>query len=216
MPKFPKFKPGKHITVLGNVGSGKTYATKNVFIVPWDRIIVLDSEEDDYPEFPNVSAKRALKLAKSDYAFVVRIPTSGVREADEELLEGLCHGLLKDGHDLLLVIEEATDYSDASYIPPYLRALMRRARHRGITVLISTQRPAMMSKDYYALSVHHFFFFLSDYDTSHVKDYAKFLNERMSEIPYESYKCLYQAPDSSVTVLEPVDEYDWKGRLKRN
>ena len=210
-----EIKRGQHCTVLGNIGSGKTFFNRNGLLPPSSRIIVLDSEEDDYPDFPAVGVEKAVRLAKSNYSFVVRVPTTGVRENDEALLESLCMGLLKSGHDLTLLIEEATDYSDASYIPPYLRALMRRARHRNISVIISTQRPAMLSKDYYALSVHHFAFYLSQYDTSHVKDYAPYLSERMEEIPYGSFRCLYEAPDGSVTVLAPVSEYDWSNRLKK-
>lgn len=210
------FKAGQHVTILGNVGSGKSYFEKNAIAPMFSRIIILDSEEDDYPEFPNVSVERALKLAKSDYSFYVRVPTSGLREQDEATIEKLSTGLIEVGHDLTLIVGEATDYSDASYIPPHLRSLMRRARHKGITVVISTQRPAMLSKDYYALSLHHFYFYLSDYDVAHVKDYAPFLKERMNEIPYGSYRCIYQAPDGAVTVLAPCDEYDWSSRLKRS
>ena len=210
-----EIKRGQHCTVLGNVGSGKTFFNRNALLPPSARIIVLDSEEDDYPDFPVVSVKRAIDLAHSEYAFAVRVPTSGVREEDEATLEELSRGLLERGHDLTLLVEEATDYSDASYIPPYLRALMRRARHRNLSIIISTQRPAMLSKDYYALSVHHFTFYLSQYDVSHVRDYAPYLSERMEEIPYGSFKCLYEAPDGSVAVLAPVDKYDWSERLKR-
>lgn len=208
-----EIKAGQHITSVGTVGAGKTFGNKNGLLPLWRRGIILDSEEDDYPEFPNVSVDTALKLAKSNYDFMVRVPTVGDRQFDEPTLEKLCAGLLKDGHDLVLLIEEATDYSDASYIPPYLRALIRRARHRKINVIISTQRLQMMSKDYFALSVHHLFFFLSDYDAERVKDYAPFLKERMREIPYESYRSLYQAPDGSVVVFEPFQKYDWDTRL---
>lgn len=210
-----EIKRGQHSTVLGNVGSGKTFFTRNGLLPPSPRIIVLDSEEDDYPDFPAVSVKRALRLAASEYAFVVRVPTTGLRETDEQTVETLCEGLLKKGHDLTLAIEEATDYSDASYIPPYLRALMRRARHRNISVIISTQRPAMMSKDYYALSVHHFTFFLSQYDVSHVSDYMPYTKDLMAEIPYGSFRCIYEAPDGSTMILDPVPKYDWAGRLKK-
>jgi DNA helicase HerA-like ATPase len=209
-----EIKTGQHCTVLGNVGSGKTFNNRNLLLPLWDRIIVLDSEEDDYPDFPNVSVKKAIRLAKSNYRFVVRVATTGNREIDEKSVEDLCQGLLQHGHDLVLLIEEATDYSDASYIPPYLRSLMRRARHRRINVIISTQRPAMLSKDYYALAIHHQFFYLSDYDVSHVKEYAPYLTENMSRIPYGSFKSIYQAPDGSIVILAPCKEYNWEARLK--
>lgn len=210
-----RIEGGQHVTTVGIVGGGKTFFNRNALLPVFDRIIVLDSEEDDYPDFPNVSVDKAIKLAKSNFSFAVRVPTVGDRKFDEPTLEKLSEGLLAQGHDLVLLIEEATDYSDASYIPPYLRALMRRARHRDINVIVSTQRLQMLSKDYFALSVHHVYFFLSDYDCERVKDYAPFLKERMGEIPYQSYRSLYQGPDGNVIVLKPAEEYEWESRLKR-
>lgn len=210
-----KMKWGQHITTLGNVGSGKTYFNRNGLLPLYDRIIVVDSEPDDYPDFPKVPVKKAVKLSASKYRFAVHVPTRGSREFDEETIEALSMGLLSKGRETVLLLEEATDYSDASYIPPYLRSLMRRARHRKITVIVSTQRPAMLSKDYYALSVHHFFFYLSDYDVMAVKPYAPFLAERMHQIPYESYRCLYQAPSGEIITLNPIPKYNWSGRFAR-
>lgn len=210
-----RIKWGEHCTVLGNIGSGKTFFNRNGLLPLYDRIVVVDSEPDDYPDFPKVSVKKAIDLAKSRYEFVVHVPTQGAIELDEPTIEALSWGLVKKGSKLCLLLEEVTDYSNASYIPPYMRSLIRRARHRDITVIISTQRPAMLSKDLYALSVHHVYFYLSDYDVSHVREYAPFLEERMSEIPYGSFKSIYQDPAGKVVILPPVPEYSWARRLKR-
>ncbi len=207
-------QPGQHCTTMGNVGSGKTFFNKNGLLPACSRAVVLDSETDDYPEFTNVSVKQALHLAKGDTGFFVRVPTKGSIEFDEPVVEELCSGLLDVGHELTLLIEEATDYSDASYIPPYLHAVMRRARHKKMSVIISTQRPARLSKDYYSLALHHFFFSLSDFDVERT-DYARFLEQYEKEIPYGSFKSLYQGPDKGVKILGPVSKYDWKARFER-
>jgi hypothetical protein len=214
-----RIKPGEHVTTMGIVGSGKTYFNRNGLLPTSYRAVILDSEEDDYQDFPHVDVKHALRLAKSDYEFFCHIPTKGDRDFDEPVLEELCAGLLTKpyGHDFTFLIEEATDYSDASYIPPYLHAIMRRARHHKISVIVSTQRPARMSKDYYSLSKHHFFFALDDFDVERT-DYAKFLAEHAAEIPDGSYRCIYKrsgaAPDD-ITILAPVAKYDWAARLRR-
>ncbi len=212
-----KIEWGQHITVVGTVGSGKTFFNRNAILPAYSRAIILDSEEDDYADFPMVSVERALALAKSDYAFIVRVPTEGVLQLDEDTLESLCRGLLQKGHELLLLIEECTDYSDTQYIPPYLRSLMRRARHRKISVAASTQRLQELSRDYFSLSVHHVYFFMSDADAAAptVSRYAPFLQETLREIPYLSYKSIYQEPDGSIVLLDPVSEYDWTSRLKK-
>ena len=208
---------GQHATVSGTVGSGKTWFGQNAIAPMYDRLIVLDSEEDDWPFLPNVSVKKAIRLAASDYSFYVRVPTQGARELDETTLDALSFGILDKGHDLCLLIEECADYSDRSYMPVYLKALMRRARHRKVSVVASTQRLQETSMEYYSLSVHHFFFFLSDNDVTapSVSRYAPMLKARMGEIPYESYRCLYQAPDGTVRTLPPAKRFDWSKRLRK-
>lgn len=208
-------KPGQHSTTLGTVGSGKTFFNKNGLLPTASRGIIVDSETDDYPEFPNVSVKQALKFAQSDFAFFVRVPTRGSLEFDEPVMSELCEGLLRVGHDLTFLLEEVTDYSNANYIPPYLESQIRRARHQRISDIISTQRPARMSKNFYALAKHHFTFALDDYDI-HATDYLGALDGYWSQIPDGSFRCLYKrSGNPDVTVLAPVDQYDWASRLAR-
>jgi energy-coupling factor transporter ATP-binding protein EcfA2 len=210
-----EIKKGEHLSILGTTGSGKTYAVRNTYLPPWNRIIVVDSEEYDFKDFPKVSIRQALKLAKSDYAFVVRVVISADLKADEPLIKELCQGLLKNGHDLVIYWDEVTDLADAHQIPPPLRQLIRKARKRGISVYVGSQRPAMLNKDFLANAQHRVYFFCSDYDCQSVHDYAPFLQERRAEIPYKSYKSLYQAPDESILVLGPSEEYAWGPRLRK-
>ena len=95
-----------------------------------------------------------------------------------------------------------------------MRALIRKGRKRGISVIVGTQRPAMLSKDLYANCVHHVVFFVNSYDAEAVKNYAPYIDEYLSQIPYKSYRSLYEAPDGTVMVLAPVPEYNWAPRLK--
>ena len=122
---------GEHLAVLGTTGSGKTFAVRNTYLPPWQRIIVVDTEEYDFQDFPKVTVKQAINLGKSDYAFAVRVVLSADREADEPLVKELCTGLLKKGHDLVVYWDEVTDLADATQIPPPLRQLIRKARKRG-------------------------------------------------------------------------------------
>jgi hypothetical protein len=194
-------------------GAGKTYRVKNERLPLFDRVIVVDSEgwrdkkKTDFPEFPCVSIKRALRLAKSNYRFFVRIVPKS--EAD---VEELCAGLLAHGHDLAIYFDEVTDYSTPSYIPDQMLRLSRKARHCGITVIVSTQRPQLLNKTFFANSIHHEFFYMQEYDVEHVKSYAPFLQEHMAEMPYESYISLYHAPDGSLVLIAPAKEYDWEAR----
>ena len=197
-----KFENGQHLTVLGQTGSGKTYWVRNSLIPLWRRVIVADTEDIDYGNLPVVKTKKALELAKGDKAFRVRVVFSGNPAVDEPAMEDLCYGLLDVGHDLLFVVDEATDFSDAHRIPDGLRALVRKARKRNITVAMATQRPAMLSKDVLTQSVHRVYFYLPDYDRAAVKPWAPWMEEAMPQAPYKSFLFIYQSPDGSWRVYQ--------------
>jgi DNA helicase HerA-like ATPase len=208
-----KIKSGQHMSVIGMTGAGKTFRVKNERLPLFDRIIVVDSEgwkdkkKTDFPEFPPVSVKKALKLAHSNYRFYVRVVPKDVND-----IEALSQGLLAHGHDLVIDFDEVTDYSTASQIPPQMLRLIRKARHCNITVIVCTQRPQLLNKNFFANSIHHEFFYMQEYDVEHVKSYAPFLQENMNMLPYESYKSIYHAPDGTLVILEPAREYDWSQR----
>ncbi len=198
-----RFEAGQHMVVLGRTGSGKTYWIRETLIPTWRRAIVVDTEQMDYERLPAVSLRSALRYAKGDKAFHVRVLARGDHsEADLAMIDDLCYGLLEVGHDVLVVFDEATDFSDAHRIPESLRGLVRKARKRNISTVMGTQRPAMLSKDAYTQASHLVIFYLSDYDTDAIKEYAPWVKEHISQIPYGSYRFLYQGPDGTVTVLQ--------------
>ncbi len=210
-----RFKPGEHICVTGVTGSGKTFGVKNAWLPPFPRVIVVDTEGFDFEDFPKVDVRHALKLADSEYRFHVRILLSGHADQDWASVDSLCYGLLDKGHDLAVYFDEVTDYSTATSIPDSMRALIRKSRKRGISVIVGTQRPQFLNKAFLSNSVHRIYYYMSDYDSEHIKDYAPFLKERMAEIPYQSWRSLYEAPDGSVTVIGPATPYNWRNRDKK-
>ena len=209
-----KIERGQHVVVLGSTGSGKTYFVRNCLLPLFDRVLIFDSEDMDFTDFPTLSLWQVKRFSRSNYRFYGKIVLTGKLDLDEPVIEEVCDALLAHGHDMAVYIDEVTDFSDARSIPDPLRALIRKGRKRGISVIVGTQRPAMLSKDYYGNSQHRFIFFLSDYDAAVVREYAPYIQENAARIPYRSWKCLYVAPDSSVTVLSACPRYDWSRRLK--
>lgn len=195
---------GEHVVVLGVTGSGKTYWVLHTLIPAWSRVIVVDTEDYDFTSLPEVGIDRALSLARGDKAFKVRIGARGDRgPEDAALMEHLGRGLLRDGHDLLLVFDEVTDFGDAAGLPRPLRSLVRKSRKRGISLVMLTQRPAMLSKDAYTQASHVIVFALNDYDAEAVRPYAPWVKERLPMVPRGSYRYLYQGPDGRVTCYSP-------------
>jgi hypothetical protein len=215
-----EFKAGQHAIVEGINGSGKTFACRNGLLPLWDRVIVCDTEGLEFNDFPAVSIKEALRLLKSRYSFYVRIPFTGDLDTDEaridELALGIRRNLDKETHPAVIYFDEFTDFADAMTILPSLRSLVRTARKRNLTIIAGTQRPQLMNKTMVANAVHRFYFFMSEYDAEQIKSYAPFVKQNLSKIPYGSYKCIYEKPDSSIVILAPFQPYDWGPRLKEH
>lgn len=190
---------GEHVSVLGATGTGKTYWVREDLLPQYRRVIVLDTEERDFNALPRVSQKRAVALAAGDRPFRVRVVAF-----PHEDLTVLTGGLLEKGHDVCLYVDELTDFGRPGQMDEGLVMLVRKARKRNITVVGSTQRPALLDKTWLANSSHQVYFYLSPYDRSRVKDYAPFLEERGGEAPYKSYRYLYLHPNGDVTVEGPA------------
>jgi energy-coupling factor transporter ATP-binding protein EcfA2 len=209
-----KIQMGEHAVAIGQTGSGKTFFVKNGILPAYNRIIVLDTEELQFDEFPAVTVSKAISLAKSNYSFYVRIVMHGNMDDDAEALDELCRGLLDYGHDLVIYIDEITDFSTPNSIPSSLLSLIRKARKRSISVICGTQRPQLLNKSFLVNSVHQFYFYVDDYDAAYLHRYAPFLSENLSEIPYGSYMCIYYY-HGEITIIEPVDKYNWNKRVGR-
>ena len=212
MPAALRWTLGQHGVVLGQTGAGKTFGVKNGLLPSFGRIIIVDTEDYDFPEriVRPVSVRRAVWASSQNLPFVARIvmPTGeeGLAQLDE-----LCEGLLDKGRWTLVYIDESTDFADATRIPALYRALARKARKRHISVLSGTQRPTMLSKDLYTLSVHRLWWYVDEYDCRNwLRESARPVLDRMDQIPYESYKWLYQGPDHGVGVYRPVTRYPWE------
>lgn len=209
---------GQHIIVEGINGSGKTFACTNGLLPLWQRTIVIDTENLEFDFFPAVSISKAIALLKSKHSFHVRISFSGDPTTDLPRLDELCAGIHSLGTKTLpaaVYFDEFTDFCDANVIPPKLRQLVRTARKRNVSIIAGTQRPQLMNKTMVANAQHRLYYFMAEYDAEQIKSYAPFVKENLSRIPYGSYRCLYQAPDSSVMVLEPWPKYDWPARMKK-
>ena len=204
-----KINLGEHMTVVGITGSGKTYFVRNAILPSFQRILVIDTEDYDFDDFPNVKILR--HVVSGNYRFAARM----LIEPDADALEPICNTLLKYGHDICVYVDEITDFSDSHRIPVALKALIRKARKRRISVIVGTQRPQMLNLDFLANSMHNIYFFMSARDAEYISSYEPRVWENLDRIPYKSYKSLYIAPDRTITLFAPAQNYNWSKRLKR-
>ena len=210
-----KLDAGTHGTVIGRTGAGKTYYMVNFLAPISGRTLIVDSEGYDYdkPWFPTISFSKARELSDGDKPFVARVLSTGKMDSK---VDDLFYALLDKGHELLLLIDEATDFSRGETLLPGYFDLIRKARKRQISVWSGTQRPADLNKTVYTQSSHHVWFYVDEYDVANwLHRSAQPVFDRMSEIPYGSFRWLYQAPSGQVELYDKVPEYHWGDRYAR-
>ena len=199
--------------MIAQTGAGKTFLVKNGILPNHSRSIVVDVEDGyDFPErvFKARSVDTALYRAHRDKPFVRAFEFHPEDERSLQEFERLCYGLLDRGHHTCVYVDESKPFGNSSIILPGYDALITRGRKRKLTIISGTQRPQMTHKDLYTQSTHHIWLFTSEYDVQGwLKETARPVFEHMSEIPFESFYWLYQAPDSSVHKFAPVKEYPW-------
>jgi len=214
------WKPGEHGVAIGQTGSGKTWGMKNGAIPYWmstvGRVGIIDVEEGrDFSEpiFKPRSLGTLLKWSAGDKPFLARVQAN-VEDA-EMFLNELSDGLLSQGHDMYLYLDESSYWTPHGNAYPKYDALQARARKRNISVISATQRPQLASKTVYTQSIHRIWYYVDQYDVENwLSRSAKPVFDHMPEVPYGSYSFLQQHPDSTITRHAPVPKYDWDAWTK--
>jgi len=137
--KDPRKGHPKIVLVVGRRGSGKTYHAKQIAMA-WRRfrdqvngpglILGVDPVATDPPDSTHLAA--SCDLWTPDMPDVLPEPVN------------------------VLIVDEADIYAPQADAqrrpPPPLVDLVRRGRHRGVTLILCTQRPALVMRDVYALA----------------------------------------------------------------
>ncbi len=195
-----KLKPGEHYMIIGSTGSGKTYFAKKVLLPPWPRVLVIDTENmqfEDYKELKTTADKVISKLPK-DKAFRFRY----VPEIEwKEELEVISQDLLLTGRNMVIYIDEVTDFSDAHVIGPEFSALVRKARKRDISVFAGTQRPQGVNKWLFSNAIWKQFFYTQPFDRKYLDDLYPGIAESVGQIKWHTYESILVGPDGEMKYL---------------
>jgi DNA helicase HerA-like ATPase len=174
-----RLKQGERGLIVGQTGSGKTYAAAWMLRYANQRVVILDTKHE--PLFERVpkgvetleiceSPQDMLRLWKDkkkgpDY-ILVRPPPALM--ADPMAIDQYLYNLYDNATNCFIYIDEAYQLHKGSLAGPGLIAILTRGRARGITTLVSTQRPAWLSR--FALTESQKFFLFRIIDK---KDWAR-------------------------------------------
>jgi hypothetical protein len=143
-----KRKPRQNlvISVFGKKGEGKSFLVQEI-IEDFRRVVILDTmgeygkEEQSLEEA--ISGLISLK-DKRRFRYPVRLVD------DEDALKVL--RVVYEMEDVLIVVEETSFYTNPNYLPDELKRLVRYGRHKRISQIYVSRRPAEIHRDLTAQS----------------------------------------------------------------
>lgn len=159
-------KPGERALIIGATGSGKTafacFILQRLETVP---IIIYDTkEEDKFKSLPGSiivtnEAQTVEALQNDEIDYIIYRPD--IRTcADPDALDELLMAHYEQYHNTVAYIDELYQFHKNGRHGPGLQGLLTRGRSRGITTIMSTQRPAYISRFAITESQKFYIFFL--------------------------------------------------------
>lgn len=186
-------KPTEVITVLGQRGSGKSsWVQKKLPSFP--RFILVDTL-GEYSGFRVVTDKQELfDLVWNKHQGIMQIIYNSIEDEDF----GFVCSLVEEIEDIILVVEEVDNYCTPMQIPVELKRLLKYGRHKGISMVFVSRRPAEINR----------------LITSQTQRYICFTMIEPSDIRYMSSVIGHQAKD--LPSLPKLQYIDWTSdRVKR-
>lgn len=146
------------IALIGRSGCGKSYLGEMIHKI-YPRVVIFDSLN----EYPKTDTDI---YTWEDFASFIRGADELTRfkrivrfHIDEknslEYFEMYMRALYELG-DVMVVIEETQDYCSANKIGHYFKKTLTSGRHRGLSFIFTTQRPALINKTVLAQCTHVF------------------------------------------------------------
>lgn len=137
----------KIIAILGASGAGKSTAIKQLIREQKPkRLIVIDpmGEYGDYAS--HVSKVADVLQAARQKTFKVAFKTSSINPVEQ--FETICRIAYTVG-DCWLIVDELAIYTQPNKAPPAWADCSMRGRHKGMTVIGASQRPASIDKHFF-------------------------------------------------------------------
>lgn len=209
-------KRGERGIILGQTGSGKTVgAMHHLRESPLSPVLVFDTKIE--PSFENLPlSDESMELIESGDDFLKQwkqrkqpdyllIRPSMAEVANPELLDDLLLQFYSMGRGALLYIDEAYQWHVAGRAGAGLTGILTRGRSKGMSTLLSSQRPAWVSRFCFTEVQKYYIFLLSDKrDHQTVANYVPGFDLCQRPVKYHSW--FYHAGETeSPLYCKPVN-----------
>lgn len=200
---------GERALVVGQTGSGKTvFVIWMLYRIPTAPIIIYDTKEElKFNKLPNSKVVETVEQVKQAYAdpdidyIVVRPPVEIL--GDPEDLDAYLFYHYTHLRDSVAYIDEAYTFHNNGRPYKGLIALLSRGRSRGITTIISTQRPQGISRLCITEAQKAYIFRLQDrLDRKRISDVIPNFDDYPMPVKHGFY--YFESGDDKATLFRPV------------
>jgi hypothetical protein len=139
--------------VIGASGMGKSSFIKGKLLARYKRLLIWSplEETDRYTDFcggvhVKGSIRELIAQVKAKAKAIVYEPTGDKKERDRQF-ELFCT-VAWELEGATVLVEELSQVTMASWAPPAWKKLSTAGRHRGLTLIGTSQRPANIDKDF--------------------------------------------------------------------
>lgn len=191
------------ITVVGQRGCGKSHLAREINNL-FPRSLIIDPaydwiEGEKVNSFDQLTTKLINKKNNNDKKFKLIFqfnPDQGNKDAYFNHILRLCYHF----GNLQVVIDEVQLFTNPHYLPEYFKNLLFIGRHKGVSIMAITQRPAQLNKSILSQSSHVFVGQL--HEKNDLRSVADFLNEdtdKLIQMPKRHF--LYFSPENGKKII---------------
>lgn len=175
------------LTVMGRRGCGKSYLAKRLQEL-WPKRVIIDSlneykDGDKVKTFKDFCEKLIEFKNTKAKSFVLVFQFNPEEELNEETFNQILRVCYYFGN-IQIVIEEVQLYASPHRLPHWLKQCLLTGRHKGLSLLFTTQRPGELNKTILSQCAH--IFCGQIVEGNDLRYIASFLNQdaqRLSSLP---------------------------------
>lgn len=195
-----QFSPSDKITIIGKSGCGKSTLCQKLHESGfWRRVVVFDRmgeyDADDFSDvvsgFDHFADVIRRRHGDADFRILFRFKLESDSK-DTEFNEAL--RVLFYLSNVLVVVEETWNFSTKNYLPKWYKEILLTGRHKNVSLISTSQRPAEVHKTVFSQSAHVFCGLM--FETNDIKYLASIFGrenaDRLRDLAVGKFLHLYQ------------------------